>query len=295
MSTHVIGSLTARVTTICLLGFALGACERGAAPTPVASDAGSELTWARTALERNPQLEVLASDADAGVFTVRNKATGEVLALKLDEIAAAPVAQLKSLAVPSAPAPAASPAAPSAPEPLAAAPAATPAPPAQPATHTPAVAPSPPAAPVNGTNYTVERSAGQVRVSGPGVSIVSAGPGETVAASSDAGQRTVDPFICEGRRMIHLDNRNIYVDGDAITLRGGCEMYITNSRIIASGTGIVVHDATVHVSNSHIEGARGSFDADDRAKLYVRSSTFQGVPKRTQLATVQDQGGNRWR
>ena len=80
--------------------------------------------------------------------------------------------------------------------------------------------------------------------------------------------------------MIHLDNRNIYVDGDAITVRGGCEMYITNSRIVASGTGIVVHDATVHVSNSHIEGASGSFDADDRAKLYVRSSTFQGVPRR---------------
>ena len=72
-------------------------------------------------------------------------------------------------------------------------------------------------------------------------------------------------------------------------------MYITNSRIIASGTGIVVRDAVVHVSNSHIEGANGSFDADDRAKLYVRSSTFQGVPKRNELAMVQDQGGNRWR
>ena len=95
--------------------------------------------------------------------------------------------------------------------------------------------------------------------------------------------------------MLQLDNRNIYVDGDAITVRGGCEMYITNSHIVASGTGIVVQDATVHVSNSHIEGASGSFHADDRAKMYVRGSTFQGVPRRAELATVQDQGGNQWR
>jgi len=94
--------------------------------------------------------------------------------------------------------------------------------------------------------------------------------------------------------MVHLDNRNIYVDGNAITARGGCELYITNSHISASGTGIVVQDATVHISNSHIEGGNGSFDADDRARLIVRSSTFQGIPKRTQLAMVQDQGGNRW-
>ena len=94
--------------------------------------------------------------------------------------------------------------------------------------------------------------------------------------------------------MVHLDGRNIYVDGNAITARGGCELYITNSHIIASGTGIVVQDAVVHISNSRIEGADGSFDAADRARLFVRSSTFQGVPKRTQLAMVTDQGGNRW-
>ena len=78
--------------------------------------------------------------------------------------------------------------------------------------------------------------------------------------------------------MLHLDNRDIYVDGDAITVRDGCEMYITNSHIVASGTGVMVQDAVVHISNSHIEGASGSFDADDRAKMYVRGSTFQGVP-----------------
>jgi hypothetical protein len=94
---------------------------------------------------------------------------------------------------------------------------------------------------------------------------------------------------------LQLDNRDIYVDGDAITVRGGCEVFITNSHIVASGTGIVVQDAIVHVSNSQIEGGNASFQADDRAKMYVRGSTFTGIPRRAELAMVQDQGGNRWR
>ena len=110
-----------------------------------------------------------------------------------------------------------------------------------------------------------------------------------------AGVRTAEPIICEGKRLLKIDDRNIYVDGDAIIARGGCELYITNSRIIASGTGLIVEDALVHIANSHIEGANGSFNATDRAKMYVRTSTFQGVPRRTEFASVLDQGGNQWR
>ena len=95
--------------------------------------------------------------------------------------------------------------------------------------------------------------------------------------------------------MVQLDNRTIYVDGDAVTARGGCELYITNSRIIASGTGVIVRDAVVHIYNSYIEGAAGSFEADGRAKMYVRGSTFHGLSRRDSLASVQDQGGNQWR
>jgi hypothetical protein len=146
----------------------------------------------------------------------------------------------------------------------------------------------------NAPGYTIERSGGQVRVSGPGVSIVSSG-GDADAQTMAGQQNASEPIICEGERMVHMDNRQIYVEGDAITVRGGCEMYITNSRIIATGTGIVVQDGTVHVSNSHIEGVENSFDADSRAKVFVRASTFKGLPQRSELALVQDQGGNRWR
>ncbi|MGH8187941.1 MAG: hypothetical protein ACREUC_15385 [Steroidobacteraceae bacterium] len=283
-----------KLALACAAILTLAACDR-AGETAAPSTAATEISWARAALERNPRLEVVASDAAAGVFTVRDRHTGEVHAIKLSEIAAVPVSQLKSLDS----RPAATAAAEPSPElDQSDAPSST----AANESRAAAAQPSEQVASASGTgqvqagsgNYTIERTGGQLRVSGPGVSIVSAGPAGSSNAT-EGRQRTVEPIICEGRRMMHFDSRDIYVDGDAITVRGGCEIYITNSRIVASGTGIVVQNAVVHISNSHIEGASGSFDADDRAKLFVRSSTFQGVPRRTELAMVQDQGGNRWR
>ena len=50
--------------------------------------------------------------------------------------------------------------------------------------------------------------------------------------------------------MLQLDNRQLRVDGNAITIRGGSELYLTNSNIVATGVGVVVHDGTVHIANS---------------------------------------------
>jgi hypothetical protein len=271
---------------------ALAACNRGAGPQPQTSDTAanatndsSEIAWARAALQRNPDLEVVATDRQTGVVTIKHRGTGQVETVKASELAAVSPAQLKAMSSLAAPEPA---------------PESTQAEPASPEQTAQATGPNrgEGSAPVPGatpSGYTVERANGQLRVSGPGVSIVSSG--SAAAADNQAGgaRRTVDPFICEGRRTLQLDNRDIYVDGDAITVRGGCELFLTNSNIIASGTGIVVQDATVHISNSHVQGASASFEADDRAKMYVRGSTFQGVPRRAELAQVQDQGGNKWR
>jgi hypothetical protein len=265
------------------VAMSLTACQRDAAPSRQAA----ELAWARAALERNPQLELLASDDQQGVLTVRNRSTGEVQAIGLNELAAVPVAQLER----------SQPRKPAEDRTAATEPRAVSAEPADARREQVATAsagerdaPARPRAP----QYTIERSEGQIRVVGPGIDVVSTGAG-TAARPAPAGQRTVDPIICEGPRMMHLDDRSIFVDGDAITARGGCELYITNSRIVASGTGIIIQDAVVHVANSHIEGAAGSIDAADSARVYIRGSTFQGLPRRTQLALVQDQGGNRWR
>jgi hypothetical protein len=308
MSSFVIRSaalpLTSRVALSCIALAVLSACNRGPEQAAVLPTEPVELTWARAALERNPRYEVLASDAQTRVFTVRDRSTGQVQTLNLNDLAAAPIAQLRAppsavAAVPSAPVPeATTAAAPSAPPAPAAnvAPSATAAPaepPAQVVDNSPAAAAE--RAQASDANYTIDRTGGQLRVSGPGVSIVSSGKGANSGASNAAANRSSEPIICEGKRMLKLDDRKIYVEGDAIIARGGCELYITNSTIVASGTGLIVEDAIVHVANSHIEGLNGSFNATDRAKMFVRTSTFQGVPRRAEFASVLDQGGNQWR
>jgi hypothetical protein len=267
----------------------------GAALVVVACDRGggqggnlSEMQWARIALERNPQIEVLASDPQGAVFTIRDKASGEVRTVKLSEIAAAPAAQLAAPAAPTAAA--------AAPE-SQTVPAAPQAPAEPAATESPATNPEEPAALAEApatqpTEYTIERTDGQLKVSGKGISIVSSGA--SASGQSPAAPKAVDPIICEGRRTLQLDNRDIYVDGDAITARGGCELYITNSRIVATGTGVIADDSVVHIYNSYVEGGMGSFEAGIGAKLYVRGSTFKGLSRRDSLASVQDQGGNQW-
>ena len=298
-------SLSSRLVFSLVTLAVLSACNRGGDPAAVVSSEPAELAWARSALERNPQLEVLASDAQTRVFTVRNRASGQIATVHLNELAAAPLAQLKT-----PPAAVIAPPPPPAPPPVAepTAPAAVantqePArllqPPVEPEEPQAIVDNSPSAAAeraqTSESNYTIDRTGGQLRVSGPGVSIVSSGKPTVSAAQNVAGTLAAEPIICEGKRLLKLDDRNIHVDGDAIIARGGCELYITNSRIVASGTGLIVEDAIVHIANSQIEGVNGAFDATDRARMYVRTSTFTGVPRRAEFASVLDQGGNQWR
>jgi len=286
-------SFLMRVTLACAAALALAACDRGTGQ----SGNITEMQWARIALERNPQIEVVASDPQGALFTIRDRATGEVKTIKLTEIAAAPIAQLAAPtssatgeAAPAAAQPVTAPAPPAAPEPDGG-PASTAAVPTP--SETPSTAATAPAE--QATEYTIERTDGQLKVSGPGISIVSSGTAASASAQGQAGQKSVDPIICEGRRTLHLDNRTIYVEGDAVTARGGCELYITNSRIVASGTGVIADEAVVHIYNTYVEGGTASFEAGIGAKLYVRGSTFKGMSRRDSLASIQDQGGNQWR
>lgn len=278
-------------TAACAVLCTLAGCERAAPPASAPTATANEFTWARAALERNPNLEVIAADTQTGIFTVKVKRTGATQVVKLSELVAAPVSEL-----------AATPPAVAAPLP-ATAPAAIPPPAEQPV---PALAAAPPAETTQLSaaktsvqpekNYTIERTDGQLKVSGPGISIVSSGTPRIAAGQPEAGQRTVEPLICEGQRRMHFDNRSIYVDGNAIEARAGCEIYITNSHIVASGTAVVAApNSIVHVANSTLEGNAASFDASDGAQMYLRSSTFQGLPRRAEKSVVQDQGGNTWR
>ncbi len=107
-------------------------------------------------------------------------------------------------------------------------------------------------------------------------------------------EQRYDPIICQGQRMIQIDNQNLAFQGDAITAEDGCEIHITNSHITAGGIGVSARGASVHIKNSSIEGDSGSVSASDGAQVYAQSSTFKGLSRRLDTAALHDLGGNVW-
>jgi hypothetical protein len=277
----------------------VGACAK--------HDTSREIDWARAALARNPAYEIVATDESAGVFTVRDTATDTVRTLRLDELIAAP-------------APARSPAKPAEAPAMAA---------TSPASAEPVESPDVPddtAAPA-GLDQTTETvpvaraTPGQPLAEGPGYSIAKAqansqgsapstleGPGYSISRgaqpTSDSGagsapetpastvERRTDPIICQGNRLMHIDGDTLEFTGDAVIAEKGCDLYISNARISAGGVGIIVRQARVHIVNSTIGGNRGSYEASDGAEIYVARSTFSGIGRRFDSASMNDLGGN---
>jgi hypothetical protein len=262
-----------------------------------------EIDWAKAALARNPNYEIVATDETAGVFTVRDTATGEMATLKLKDLIAAPL-------------PARSPARP----------AATPQQPAESpevpedegagaladnqTTETVPVAPAGSGTPLaEGPGYSITRATGSkpekatAGLEGPGYSIVrqegaspqtgAANTPATAQAAASNVERRTDPIICQGNRLMRIDGETIEFTGDAVIAERGCDLYISNARIRAGGVGIIARQqARVHIVNSTIGGVRGSYEASDGAQIYVARSTFTGIGRRFDSASMTDLGGN---
>jgi hypothetical protein len=281
-----------------------------------------ETNWARAALQRNDRLEIVAVDQDAGTFTVRVKDTGELRVVHADQIiATVPSGAAGTVvreATPSSdasraplPATAATPAGPesgaantqpasSAPAPASSAEAARAAVPAE------TVSPSE-SSTASAAASDLDAADKRTLASGPGYSIKAArsgmgssaarqarAPTSSTIAQNVAVERRSEPIICQGAGLRQIDNRNIEFAGDAVSAEDGCEIHITNSRIIASGVGISARAANVHIDNSSIEGQSGSISASDGAQVYAQSSTFKGLRRRLDTAAFHDLGGNVW-
>jgi hypothetical protein len=292
-----------------------------------------EMTWARGALDRNERLQVVASDIQAKTFTVRLKDTGELRVVTLDQIVAGPPvvagidgpakpatdgAATGSGASPEAPAQTSAqsgtPASQNAPAPGTAMTAAIPA-------HSSDIAAPPaegngsagdqatPPSDGEGTadvqspraKSATNAAAGSVLASGPGYSIKASGSRGTVSRASLVTsargmpvERLHDPIICQGSRLLHIDNRNLEFDGDAVNAEDGCEIHITNTHISAKGIGVLARAANVHIENSEIEGDGGSIEASDGAQVYAESSRFRGLTRRMEASDFHDLGGNVW-
>jgi hypothetical protein len=290
-----------------------------------------EMTWAREALGRNDHLQVVASDSQAKTFTVRLKDSGQLVVIPVDQLVAGPAAAMQASSTkqaatsPEAPAeaPPPSPDSPAAPAPVSA-----PSPVPSQAAGNPTMASSgepahpagrqaagedsyaqysgadeaSPPADVKGPHAqsAANAKAGSVLASGPGYSIKASGPKSgparpsPVTAARSTLERLHDPIICQGSRLLHIDNRNLEFDGDAITAEDGCEIHITNTHISAKGIGVLARAANVHISNSEIDGDSGSVDASDGAQVYAESSRFKGLTRRLESSAFHDLGGNVW-
>ena len=299
-----------RLATLCATLFAaatislLNACAK--------QERVREIDWAKAALARNPAFEIVATDDNAGVFTVRDTSTGTMRTLRLEDLIAAPLPP-RSAASSAAAAPLAATAAPTS--------VAAPAP-----VSTPALveAPAQTLADVQ-TTETVKagRTGDQPLADGPGYSITRGsdasaandnatleGPGYSIshsmahdeptqgsarpnaeAVASNVEKRT-DPIICQGDRLMRIDGETIEFTGDALIVEKGCDLYISNTNIRAGGVGIIARQARVHIVNSSIGGTRGSYEASEGAEIYVARSTFTGVGRRFDSATMNDLGGN---
>jgi hypothetical protein len=300
----VIGRVRQGVTCATLV--MLGACAR---------EGQDQMGWARAALERNGQIEIVAADPQTHTFTVRVKDTGELRTVPADQVVAGPLAAATPAAAPVA---AAQPMSAAAESNTAAAQSNTAAAPADEAAAAASASEAAPPAAMSaasagaghvlesGPGYTIQAATGAqtaVMQSGPGYSIKAA-PG-TAAASErarlrDAGvtsaavERRREPIICQGSRLLHIDNRNLEFDGDAVNAQDGCEIHITNSHISATGIGVLARGANVHIDNSLIEGDAGSIDASEGAQVYAADSHFRGLSRRLDSASFHDLGGNIW-
>jgi len=281
-----------RVTGFACVGLLLlAACGR---------EGQNEMSWARAALERNKVLEVVAADQQTHTFTVRLRESGELRTVRADEVVAslagAPPAAVAAAARQNQQ--------PGAAEAAAAEPAVAQ---AETASGGETVAPAPAAVTRPDPVLTSESSTdltkvapGRVLESGPGYSIAAAQaatPGAArmrETASSAPLERRHEPIVCQGARMLHIDNRNLVFDGDAVSAMDGCEIQITNSHISASGVGVAARAASVHIVNSQIEGEQASIDLSQGAQVYAASSRFKGLSRRLDTATVHDLGGNIW-
>lgn len=257
----------------------------------------SEIDWAKAALARNPDMEIIATDESAGVFTLRDTSNGSTYKLRLDELVAGPPPP-KAVDQPAAPA------APPAPEP-----AAMPDEPAAPQTTETVAATRPGAGQplAEGPGYSITRGepvAPPPSIEGPGYSITRDEP-RAVASSQQSGsnaeavvsnvEKRTDPIICQGDRLMRIDGETIDFEGDAVIAEKGCDLYISNARIRAGGVGIIARQARVHIVNSTIGGTKGSYEASEGAEIYVASSTFAGVGRRFDNATMNDLGGNEYK
>ena len=276
-----------------------------------ASKESSPVAVAQVAVRANPDLELLATDEQQGVLTVRLKRSNRVVTVRADavvagtafrdvDMSAAPPAAAAAAPQPE-PAPAASDAAhAAAAAPLTAPPAATAAarpsaaPPVQPQARTRPAPASSPAAEAQPPARGAEPPAPTAVAPAPPPQTQARTAGEGANIDESKLKRRTDPVQCRGVELVKLDGVLLEADRVAVEALGQCRVQITNSKIVGRVALMTAGNATATVENSIIEGGV-AIQVTGTSSSAVRSSTIRGRVQKLQSGAVRDLGQNLWR
>lgn len=292
------------------------------------------LEGAQRALGALPDVEVVATDADAGVLKVRSRSSGEVTVIDLGS---------SSGGARTSTAPATATAPPS--------PGSMASPTTAPAVESDTASASSSASPVGSAGSTADDGTSTSSAAAAGTPAAPLAPGsvatpETVAAASanapvvvrdpqgrvqviegsgfrierspaprgaqgasraappSAGgagaagelRRVGAPVVCAAGETRSLQGVLIDVPGAGIVAERGCNLSVANVRVRSGGWGLVVNPgASVRIDDSVIEGRSGALDLYPGATLSAWATTFRGALGRPATAPqFVDRGGNTW-
>ncbi len=261
---------------------------------------------ARRALAAQPDIEIISTDQRKAQVTVRSRTTGQlsVIDVAAESAAAKPAWDVAAgssapsgdngSTSPSPTAPAASAAAPAEP-----AEAGADERPAQASARAPLVTRDSTGrvARLEGPGFSVTRLSGAAAGSPTATNGAAATDGPAGAQPGEQRRRVQRSVVCGPNQRLTIEATDIDVTGAGIVAERGCDLRISNSRVIAGGWGLVINPgATVRIDASLIEGRTGSLDAYAGGTLSAWGSTFKGATSRPMSGSADfvDRGGNIW-
>lgn len=299
-------SACASLTACLLLAVGTAACSKGG---------DDKVSVAQVAVRANPDLELMATDAQQGVLTVRVKKTEQVLTVKVDDvIAGTAFANLQAAAAAPEAAPAAAPASSGSRLEITT-------PGAKVSMGGGADGKSTVAVEAGGTRASASGGSGEVgsarerlREAGRalGSTLPADAPAPRAAAPAPAAEpapapapaprrdeatlrRRTSPVLCNGKDSVRLENVLLETDSVAVSANGHCNILISGSHIIGRMGGVSVNgNATVTIENSQIE-APVAFSVNGDGEISVEGSRIEGAVQSRRKTSVRDLGRNVWR
>lgn len=118
------------------------------------------------------------------------------------------------------------------------------------------------------------------------------GLGAESAASVPPGLTRAEPVLCATAGSIVLRGRYIETTGNAVEVRGPCDVTIVDSYIVAGGIGVLTSGSgDVLIENSTIEGGRGGLVVRGSGDISYRNTVVKGTTRVEGTGDIVDLGG----